>query len=99
MARPSIIPPKKDQKSSERGRKKEPENAPSFQLDDDLEEDVFFGQYLPQAESSRISFVAENRVPAFENKGEKEERKERISDELQKSDSAEGWLLFNTSLM
>ncbi len=29
---------------------------PSFQVDDDLDDDCFLDQYLPQAESSRISF-------------------------------------------
>lgn len=90
MAKPAKVPSRKELKNSGSSTKKEPQNVPSFQLDDDLEEDVFFGQYLPQAESSRISFVAENKTPLAKEEKEKSERMERISDELQKVDSAEG---------
>ena len=67
-------------------KKKDARNVPSFQLDDDIEDDVFFGQYLPQAESSRISFVAENKIPAVKEKKEEQE----IIDDLQISDYVEG---------
>ena len=90
MAKPSMIPPKREMKNlGNIEKKKDPRHAPSFHLDDDFEDDVFFGQYLPQAESSRISFVAENKVPVLEERKEKQ----RISDELHSPDSAEGMLL------
>ena len=60
-------------------------NVPLFQDDDDLEDEVFFGQYLPQAESSRI-VPAENKLPLAKDGKEKEQ----IADELHMSGSAEG---------
>ena len=83
MAKPTVTPRKG---SGDVEKKKDARNVPSFQLDDDLEDDVFFGQYLPQAESSRISFVTENKIPAAKEKKEEQ----GIIDDLQMSDYVEG---------
>ena len=70
---------------SDNGKKVDARNVPLFQEDDDLEDEVFFGQYLPQAESSRI-VPAENKLPTTKDL----KNKEQIADELQMLDSAEG---------
>ena len=82
MAKPSKTAPRKDTNGIE--NRNGSKNIPSFQFDDDLDDEVVFGQYLPQAESSRI-FVAESRIPAT-----KESEKEKVIDQLQTSCNAEG---------
>ena len=65
--------------------------VPSFQLDDDIDDEVFLGQYLPQAESSRISFQLEQQVVV--------QKKDKMSVDFQKPDQAEGMLLFNAIIL
>ena len=86
---PAISKPFKVPEPKRPDVKKKKETATLSHLDDELEDDdVFIGQYLPQAESSRISFVIESK-PALPGARAEDGR---ISDELQKSDSAEGML-------
>ena len=89
MAKPSKIPERKASEASEDTKAKEGnKNIPAFQLDDDIEDDTFLGQYLPQAESSRISSAMENKPHVVEEKvGDK-----RMSEELHNEDLTKGIL-------
>ena len=88
MAKPSKIPERKASKTSEDTKAKEGnKNVPAFQLDDDFEDESFLGQYLPQAESSRISSAMENKPHVAEE--EKVDNK-RISEELHNEDLTKG---------
>ena len=88
MAKPSKIPERKASKTSEDTKAKERnKDVPPFQLDDDFEDDTFLGQYLPQAESSRISSAMENKPHVAE---EENLDNKRVSEELHNEDLTKG---------